>query len=861
MSDVVVKRKLVVDLVIALAAILLVVYAIQIWLSYRYVSAHIAERANSAMALHMSEVWRYHNAQFGNSQGIANLIATQFENERRDSTHEMETSARFQTLFETKNNGETTLRAPYKDFKKFPSAGAPKGSDFTTATRKNLVAGFDLLSNLGPILFDTSDSGNKYLYSAFVWYPNAGITVFSPRGAWGIVDASWETIAGYPSVKGAMPENNKERAPFWSPVYFDQDVKTWMTTYSVPSAIDGKWVATAGVDVSLDQLVALTSNPTLPGSYNVIMRDDGEVVAHPRLRDYLETGKKHVLDDPMLPILRKEVSHSAKPVVVDKPDLDFLYSKASLPGPRLTMFMILPRSVIRAEAWKLGRVSLITGALALLAALAGIYYALSRRVLLPIKTLHAATRKIMSGDHNVVLQPLKSDELGEVTLAFSAMVSQLNERQIALKRQATVDVLTELPNRSELFEQLSTRIAAATQNQGRFALLFIDLDRFKTINDSLGHHQGDMLLREAARRMRRVLPDSVALGRHGGDEFLMLVDPISDTAACVKVVSDALNQPFELGNRRVQVTCSIGISHFPDHGSNAIELIRHADTAMYHAKTSGRNRYAVYSRRMGEVAERNFLLESRFRDAVTNRQFRFAYQRVVDHEHHRTCGAEALLRWHDPELGYVPPDQVIALAEELGYSTDIARFTVDSAFEFLALHHDKLPASFKLAINFSPEQFSASAVIDHLIARAVGLAKNGPSVEVEITESTLLIDSRIAQDHIARLAEAGIDVGIDDFGTGYASLSYLQRYAIKFMKIDRSFTQMVQHRDDNLPIVEVMTDLAHKLGLRITVEGVETVEQVAYFSKRGAMLLQGFYFGMPGSPEALMAHQEAPLNA
>ncbi len=860
MPDFVAKRKLVVDLIIALAAILLAVYAIQIWLSYRYITTQIAQHASSAMALHTGEIWRYHNAQFTNSQGIAKLISAQFK-AMSNSIDAGETAARFSDLFEKKANGETLLRQPFRDFKKYPSAGAPKGSEVTIANQKNLVIGFDMLSNLGPIFFDSSQDGNKYLYSAFVWYPNSGITVFSPQNAWGIVDATWETIAAYPSVKGAMPENNPERDPFWSPVYFDQDVKTWMTTYSVPIDIAGKWVATAGVDVSLDQLLAITSNASLPGSYNVILRNDGEIVAHPKLKDYLQTGNKPTLDDPILAILRREINRNGQPVVVDKPELDFLYSAALLAGPRLTVFMILPRSVIRTEAWKLGRVSLISGALALLAALAGIYYALSRRVLLPIKKLHAATRKIMSGDHQVSLTPFRADELGEVTHTFNEMVVQLNERQVALKRQATVDGLTELPNRSELFARLSTRISAATKEQRRFALLFIDLDRFKTINDSLGHHQGDMLLREAAGRIRRMLPDSIELGRHGGDEFLMIVEPITDAAACVEIISNALKEPFVLGHRRVQVTCSIGISHFPDHGSDAIELIRHADTAMYHAKASGRNRYAVFSGRMGEVAERNFLLESRFRDAVSNNHFHFVYQKVVDHIHHATCGAEALLRWHVPELGYVPPEQVIALAEELGYSTEIARVTVDSAFEFLARHRARLPASFKLAINLSPEQFSASAVIDHLIAYAMGQEKNGPRIEVEITESTLLIDSRIAQDHITRLTTAGIDVGIDDFGTGYASLSYLQRYAIKFMKIDRSFTQMVQHRDDRLPIIEVMIDLAHKLGLRATVEGVETMEQAAYFSQRGALLLQGYYFGKPGSAEDLLSERKATLHA
>ena len=849
MAKFVAKRRLVLDLFVILAGILLVAYALQVWLSFQYLTSHIAQRANSALTQHIGAIWRFHDAQFSHSQVTAKLIETQFR-QAWMSTSDDRIGDKFSSRFEAKPNGETLLRPAFRDFKRHPSAGAPKGSNMGAENQKKLVIGYELIDQFGPSLFGADQANFNQLFSAFIWYPNSGITVFSPNGEWSIVDASWDAIADYPSVKGAMPNNNPKRQAFWSPVYFDKDVKTWMTTYSIPIDIDGKWIATAGVDVSLEQLLALTNNSVLPGSYNVILRDDGEIVAHPELKELLRSEKTKELKDPALAVLRKALGSTKTPVVVDDPQLAFLYGMASLPGPGLTVSIVLPRSVMATEAFALAKISIFSGLLALLLTLAGIYFALSKRVLQPIKNLLYATRKLIQGEHDITLAPRANDELGEVTHAFAEMAERLNDRQRALILQATHDALTALPNRSELFQRLEARINSDAQT--RFAVLFIDLDRFKMINDSLGHHFGDLLLREVAARIQRVLPDGIDLGRFGGDEFLMIVQPITLAAWSAEAVAKALQEPFDLANRKVLITCSIGISHYPDHGAEPVGLIQHADTAMYHAKASGRNRYAVYSGRLGEIAERNFVLESRFREVIACKGFRFAYQRVVDSSRHETCGAEALLRWFDDELGYVPPDQVVALAEELGFSAELANITVDDAFDFLQRHSQNLPATFKLAINLSAEQFSSIAVIDHIVARCAAAKTFSQSIEVEITEATLLIDSRIAQKHIERLANTGVDVGIDDFGTGYASLSYLQRYPIKFMKIDRTFTQMIEHSNDHFPIIEVMIDLARKLGLRITVEGIEKAAQIEYFQRRGEMLLQGYHFGTPDTDAALL---------
>ena len=258
----------------------------------------------------------------------------------------------------------------------------------------------------------------------------------------------------------------------------------------------------------------------LPGSYNVILRDDGEIVAHPELKELLRSEKTKELKDPALAVLRKALGRTKTPVVVDDPQLAFLYGMASLPGPGLTVSIVLPRSVMATEAFALAKISIFSGLLALLLTLAGIYFALSKRVLQPIKNLLYATRKLIQGEHDITLAPRANDELGEVNHAFGEMAERLNDRQRALILQATHDDLTALPNRSELFQRLEARINSDAQT--RFAVLFIDLDRFKMINDSLGHQFGDLLLREVAARIQRVLRDGIDLGGFGGDEFLMI---------------------------------------------------------------------------------------------------------------------------------------------------------------------------------------------------------------------------------------------------------------------------------------------------------------------------------------------------
>ena len=429
MAKFVAKRRLVLDLFVILAGILLVAYALQAWLSFKYLTSHIAQRTNSALMQHIGAIWRFHDAQFSHSQVTAKLIERQFR-QAWESTPDAQIGDKFRSLFEAKPNGETLLRLPFRDFKRHPSAGAPKGSNMGAENQKKLVIGYELIDQFGPSLFGADQATFNHLFSAFVWYPDSGITVFSPNGEWSIVDATWDAIADYPSVKGAMPNNNPKRQAFWSPVYFDKDVKTWMTTYSIPIDIDGKWIATAGVDVSLEQLLALTNNPVLPGSYNVILRDDGEIVAHPELKEFLQ-GKD--LKDPALAVLRKALGSTKTPVVVDNPQLPFLYGMASLPGPGLTVSIVLPRSVMAKEAFALGKISMFSGLLALLLTLAGIYFALLKRVLQPIKNLHDATRKLMRGEHEVALAPYAHDELGEVTHAFGEMAEQLNDRQRALR--------------------------------------------------------------------------------------------------------------------------------------------------------------------------------------------------------------------------------------------------------------------------------------------------------------------------------------------------------------------------------------------------------------------------------------------
>ncbi|MDQ6679447.1 MAG: EAL domain-containing protein, partial [Pseudomonadota bacterium] len=419
---------------------------------------------------------------------------------------------------------------------------------------------------------------------------------------------------------------------------------------------------------------------------------------------------------------------------------------------------------------------------------------------------------------------------------------------------ASYDSLTGLPNRNMFLTELDRALGRARRQQQSCAVCFIDLDRFKTINDRLGHSAGDLLLKMMGGRLREALRDCDLVARLGGDEFVVLIEGSSDVADLTSVAQKmlaALGEPFTLRGSSFTITGSIGIGLFPDDGADAASLLGHADAAMYLAKARGKNNVQFYSAELAAEAERQFSLESQLRLALARNELFLHYQPRVEIASGRMRSAEALLRWAHPERGLVPPDEFIALAEERGLIIPIGRWVFHAACRQL---RDWRAAGLEpppIAVNLSAKQFACDSLVDDLVD---AMAQNGVApadLEVELTESALMAEPERANEVLQRLHRMGVRIAIDDFGTGYSSLSYLKRFPAQTVKIDRSFIRGLPHDHNDKAITQAVIAMAHSLGLGVVAEGVESEDQLALLRELGCDEAQGYLLGRPMSAEAL----------
>jgi diguanylate cyclase (GGDEF)-like protein/PAS domain S-box-containing protein len=406
------------------------------------------------------------------------------------------------------------------------------------------------------------------------------------------------------------------------------------------------------------------------------------------------------------------------------------------------------------------------------------------------------------------------------------------------------DLLTGLPSRSVLDERLESSVSLAQRENTPFALLFANLDRFKHINDTLGHEVGDRVLVDVAGRLKSCLRQVDTVTRLGGDEFVMLVHQAdaqgAETAA--RRVFDALQQPFCHRELTFTVTCSLGIALFPEHGASRDELIRHADEAMHAVKEAGRAAYRFHRRRGGDAEARGRLqLDTAMRQALAAGHFRLHYQPQVDMASGRVLGAEALIRWHDPLLGNVPPAEFIPVAEQSGFIVAIGDWVLRAAVAQAAQWH-RQGRALVVSINVSAVQFSRAGFVD-CVAQALQAAQLPPALlELELTESILIQDAQEALLRLRALSQLGVKLAIDDFGTGYSSLGYLKRFPIDRLKIDRSFVSGLPSDESDVGIVNAIVNLGRALHLRIVAEGVETEAQREFLLRSGCEQYQGFLF-------------------
>jgi diguanylate cyclase len=436
---------------------------------------------------------------------------------------------------------------------------------------------------------------------------------------------------------------------------------------------------------------------------------------------------------------------------------------------------------------------------------------------------------------------------------------RLAQADAELQHQATHDALTQLPNRVLFLDRLGREIAHGESDRRLFAVLVVDLDRFKVINDTLGHATGDQLLIEIARRLSAVIRTVDTVARTGGDEFLLLITAIrepADAAAVAGKIVAALDQQVNIGGTEVHASASIGISVYPADGADADALVAHADEAMYFAKQRGRNRFQFFSAGMSVFSRERLDFETDLRRALSMKQFELHYQPKVDVASGRMNSVEALLRWRHPARGLVSPLQFIPLAEESGLMSAIGEWVLREACRQAREWQVQGMPFIRVAVNISPSQFRQPKFLDMVRSALLDHDLEPQYLEIELTETTVMEHADGSVEILEELSRMGVLVAIDDFGTGYSSMSYLRRFPIDKLKIDRSFIKDLTTHEDAAAIVKAIISLAHSLQLKVVAEGVETAEQLEHLRELGCDQYQGFYRSaavLPGEIAKFMA--------
>jgi len=446
-------------------------------------------------------------------------------------------------------------------------------------------------------------------------------------------------------------------------------------------------------------------------------------------------------------------------------------------------------------------------------------------------------------------QAIRNDA-GEI-VALEGIIDDITDRKRFEERLsflAQYDVLTGLPNRALFYDRLRQAVVRAKREQAMVGLMFLDLDRFKQINDTLGHAAGDRVLKVVAERLKGFLREVDTIARLGGDEFTVVIEGVSEPeqlSGVAEKIRNALSEPVDLDGRDMSVSASIGITLYPRDGEDIEQLIKNADIAMYHAKhRGGRQQFQFYDEGMGPLAAEHLELEAKLRRAIEKQEFLLHYQPVVDMDSGRITGMEALIRWQSPQ-GLVAPANFIPLAEESGLILDIGRWVLLAACtQARKWQREGLPA-LRLAVNLSPLQLRQENLFASIteILRESGLAPQ--HLELEITENTVMDRSRDTIVTLTRLGHLGVRLTIDDFGTGYSSLAYLKQFPVHSLKIDRSFVRDITTDKDDAAIVSAMIAMAKSLGLGLVAEGVETRGQLEFLRAAGCHAYQGYYFSVP----------------
>ena len=438
--------------------------------------------------------------------------------------------------------------------------------------------------------------------------------------------------------------------------------------------------------------------------------------------------------------------------------------------------------------------------------------------------------------------------IGSRISALRARILRANEELTnalaTIQDMSTHDSLTGLPNRASLSDTLHSALEKAERHKQTLAVLFIDLDNFKSINDTLGHPTGDQLLREMARRLRASIRDNDLVARLGGDEFVVMVEVVTDMANLRLLATKMLatiSEPVQLQNHEVKITGSIGIATFPADGADVPTLLANADMAMYRAKALGRARTSEYSADLGEDAVERFEIEKGMRSGMQNNEFRLYYQPKVEFSTGRMLGVEALIRWHHPTLGVLGPDRFIPVAEATNFILPLGKWVIEEACRQSKAWQDAKMPLFPIAVNLSVNQLADQSLAKHVSESLRITGANPAMIELEITETAVMRNLDEAIVILESFRALGVCLAIDDFGTGYSSLAYLKQLPVDILKVDRAFVKDLPHNRDDLAITRAVIAMAHGLSMKVVAEGVEEKHQFDSLRDEGCDQFQGFY--------------------
>lgn len=510
---------------------------------------------------------------------------------------------------------------------------------------------------------------------------------------------------------------------------------------------------------------------------------------------------------------------------------------------------------------------------------------LRKRFVAPIIQLASLAKKVSSNrDYSLRAKKITDDEIADLTGYFNQMLSTIEERdqylesqvfdrtkeiELAnknLRLQAYNDSLTGLPNRHFFYEKLQRTIDYSNRYNLKFSLIFIDLDNFKEINDTLGHDYGDLLLTEASKRLVECVRGTDTVARLGGDEFTLIIQDLSSKErinAVAENILKCLAKSFQLKDERVFVSGSIGVTVYPDDGDNVESLVKHADQAMYESKHAGRNCYRFFTNELQVNAQNKKMLSDDLRRATYENEFILCYQPIIELKTEEVAKAEALVRWNHPSKGIIWPSQFIPLAEEMGLISEISSWVAENALKQSILWRSMSGKERPISINTSPLLYKGDpAWIENWLQQLKANHIPGNMITIEITESLLMESNDSIKSQLITLRDHGVEVSIDDFGVGYSSLSYLQELDIDVLKIDQSFVKGIESGNDSLALCEAVIVMAHRIGLEVIAEGIETAKQHELLLEAGCDYGQGYYYSKPIMAEEFTERfiTQAPLE-